>query len=221
MLASLAVWLLLAAVSPAWGQGANWRGAQTAAVGAPRVLPPVPNLMQVAYQQPSVLNDQVQLTPPGLERLSRLDSDQKLFERIRQETLRNNPNERPTFPESPILSRDVYAGRGSLWEQRRLTVEPNFVCYGKMQTMFEDKNAERYGWDFGPLSPPLLFTKFLYDTAFLPMRTFANPCRLHECSAGHCLPGDPVPFQLYPMEWSAEGLTAEVAVIVALVAIFP
>ena len=216
MLASPAVWLLLlAAVPPAWGQGANWRDAKP----APASLPPAVAL--AAFQPPPALTDQVQLTPPGLERLSRLDSDQKLFERIRQETLSSNPNERPMFPESPILSRERYMGRGALWQPRRLTVEPNFVCYGKLQSLFEDKNAERYGWDFGPLSPPLSFTKFLYDTAFFPMRAFANPCRLHECSAGHCLPGDPVPFQLYPMEWSVEGLSAEVAVIVALVAIFP
>ena len=227
-LASLAVWLLLAAFSPAQGPTTPWRTAG-AAVGAPRTLPtapvrqaPAPLVQTAAYQPGPALNDQqVQLEPPGLERLGRLDSDEKLFERIRQETLLLNPNERPIFPESPVLARDRYAGRGTLWQPRRMTVEPNFVCYRKMQSMFEDKNMERYGWDFGPLSPVMGTTKFLYDVAFLPMKVFANPCRLQECSAGHCLPGDPVPYMLYPMEWAAEGITAEVVVVAALVAIFP
>ena len=181
-------------------------------------------MIQPARYQPgdqSKADAEQELVPPGLERLSRLEDDEKLFERIRQETLSKNPNERPAFPESPILSRDRYAGRGALWQKRQLTVEPNFVCYGKAQTFFEDRNTERYGWDLGPMSVPLAYTKFLYDVAFLPMKAFANPCRQHECSAGQCLPGDPVPYMLYPMDFNCEGVTAEAAVILALVVMFP
>ncbi|MBY0229779.1 MAG: hypothetical protein K2W96_10905, partial [Gemmataceae bacterium] len=163
----------------------------------------------------------VQLEPPGLERLSRLDSDERLFSRIRQEALLANPGQQPEFPPSPILSRERYAGRGNLWQPRQLTVEPNFVVYGKLQSMLEDKNSERYGWDFGPIHPVLAYTKYLYDVAFLPMKAFANPCRWHESSAGHCLPGDPVPYMLYPMEWSCEGVSAELATIAVLIAVFP
>ena len=195
----------------AWGQGAAWRA--PAPAGA---------IQPAAYQAPGGMSEQaVQLEPPGLERLSRLDSDEKLFERIRQEKLIEDPTGRPEFPPSPILSRERYAGRGSLWQPRRLTVEPNYVVYGKLQSLFEDKNSERYGWDFGPIQPAISYTKFMYDVAFLPMKAFANPCRIHESSAGQCLPGDPVPYMLYPMEWSVEGVSAELATIALLVAIFP
>ncbi len=182
---------------------------------------PTPGVQPARFQEPARADVDAELTPPGIERLSRIEPDEKLFERIRQETLTKNPNERPVFPESPILSRDRYAGRGDLWQKRQLTVEPSYVCYGKLQTLFEDRNTERYGWDLGPLSVPLALAKFYADFALMPMKAFANPCRLNECGAGHCLPGDPVPYMLYPIEVNCEGVTAEAAVIVALVAIFP
>jgi hypothetical protein len=218
-LASLAAWLLLAGPAPAQAP--------------PPLPPPRPiaigqssGIQPVRFQPPAGapeprLEFELQLVIPGLKRLSRLESDEKLFERIRQETLAINPNERPEFPESPLLSRDRYMGRGDLWHRRQLTVEPNYVCYGKMQAMFEDRNAERYGWDFGPVSVPLCHAKFYADLAMLPLRAFANPCRRHECGTGYCLPGDPVPFMLYPVEVNVKGVAAEVAVIAALCAIFP
>src|SRR5262249_54172436 len=159
----------------------------------------------------------IQLEPPGIGRLSQLDSDAKLQERIRQQ----NPTERHVFPDPPILSRDTYAGRGTLWQRRQMTVEPNFTCYGKLQSMFEDTNTERYGWDLGPLSVPLGVGKFASDIALFPMNYFADPCRCHECSAMDCLPGDPVPFMLYPRELTVTGTAAELAVIAALIVMFP
>ena len=94
---------------------------------------------------------QVQTDPPGLERLSQLDSDRKLEERIRQETLDRTDREQVVFPEEPILSREVYAGRVGLWPVRQLVVEPNYVVYRKL--FFQQLNTERYGWDLGPISP--------------------------------------------------------------------
>jgi hypothetical protein len=184
-----------------------------------------PPLTPVRYQPggPAATGDAspetvyIQLEPPGIGRLSQLDSDPKLQERIRQQ----NPTEKHVFPDPPILSRDSYAGRGHLWQKRQMTVEPNFVCYGKLQSMFEDTNQERYGWDLGPLSVPLGVVKFASDVALFPMNYFADPCRLHECSAGHCLPGDPVPFMLYPREFTVTGTAAQLAVIAALVVMFP
>jgi hypothetical protein len=102
-----------------------------------------------------------------------------------------------------------------------MTVEPNFVCYGKLQSMFENTNMERYGWDLGPLSIPVELVKLSADTAFFPMKAFAQPCRFHECSAGQCLPGDPVPFLLYPPEITVTGTAAQLAVIGALIVLFP
>jgi hypothetical protein len=162
---------------------------------------------------------QIQLEPPGLERLSRLDSDPMLFERIRQETRLRDINEKVEFPPSPILSRDTYRGRGPIWPARQQVVEPSFTCYERL--FFEEKNSERYGWDLGILQPVVSAALFYKDLAFFPMHAFTDPCRRFECSASHCLPGDPVPYLLYPPEVSITGAAAETAVVLALVAIFP
>lgn len=159
----------------------------------------------------------IQLEPPGIGRLSQLDSDEKLQERIRQQ----NSTEKHVFPDPPILSRDQYVGRGSLWQKRQMTVEPNFVCYGKLQSFFEEPNSERYGWDLGPLSIPVQLAHFGVDTALLPMRVMTDPWRMHECSTGHCLPGDPVPYAIYPNELTVTNSAAQLAVIAALIVIFP
>jgi hypothetical protein len=166
------------------------------------------------------LEYQIQLEPPGLERLATtLESDLDLQERIRQETLKRDPNERVVFPEEPILSRDRYYGRNGIWPQRGIIVEPTYVCYRKL--FFEDKNAERYGWELGMMQPFVSAGLFFADVALLPMHCATDPCNKNECSAGYCLPGDPVPFRLYPLEITATGLLGELAVIMALVVIFP
>ena len=48
-----------------------------------------------------------------------------------------------------------------------------------------------------------------------------EPCRCFEYNTGWCLPGDPVPLLLYPLELSATGFVAEVGTILTLVAVFP
>ncbi|MFM7149907.1 MAG: hypothetical protein ACKO23_08705 [Gemmataceae bacterium] len=182
------------------------------------------DLISTSFQQPESREEegrseyQIQLEPPGLERISRLDSDAKLQERIRQEAKVREPNETLLFPESPILSRKTYLGRGTGWPRRNMLVEPNYVCYRKLY--FQDLNAERYGWDLGFVHPFLATAKFWYDLALFPMHFAHEPCA-RDCSVGYCLPGDPVPFMLYPPEVTLRGSMAEVAVILALVAIVP
>ena len=57
--------------------------------------------------------------------------------------------------------------------------------------------------------------------ALLPYHMATDPCRKCECSAGYCLPGDPVPLLCYPPQLSLTGAVAEAATIAALFAIFP
>lgn len=188
-------------------------------------VPPNP-LQQTRFQGPAPgvasedekRESQIQTAPPGLERLSRLDSDEKLKERIRQETMRTNPNEVLEFPEQPILTREAYVGRGERWTRRQMVVEPNFTCYGRL--IFEDKNAERYGWEIGYLQPFLSAGLFWADVAMFPTKCASDLCG-RECSTGHCLPGDAVPFMIYPLGVSELGLGAEIATVVALMLIFP
>jgi hypothetical protein len=162
---------------------------------------------------------EIQVFPPGLERFTRMDSDQKLFERIRQETYRRDPNERVEFPESPILSRERYRGRGNVWPVRQMTVEPNLLYYHHLY--FEDKNSERYGWDLQAIQPVVCLFEFWFDFVSLPMKIGNNLCDCVESNAGYCLPGDPVPYLLYPPEITVPGTVAELGTIAALMAIFP
>ena len=185
---------------------------------------PTPYIQQAVYQQgpPGVASDeqgqdyQVQLIPPGPERVFRLESESSLFERMRQEIVQRPQKDRAEFPDEPILSKEKYAGRS--WPEQKALVEPNYVCYGRL--LFEDRNAERYGWDLGPTQPLLSTGLFFRDALFLPYNLFKDPCRT-ETSAGQCLPGDPVPYLLYPPELSVTGGVAEAAVLLTLFAVFP
>lgn len=160
---------------------------------------------------------QIQLTPPGSQRLFRLESEKALQERMRQEALQRPQPERIEFPKYDPLSRQPFAGRA--WPQQFEVVEPAYVCYGRLY--FEDLNSERYGWDLGFVQPFVSAGKFYLDVAMLPYHMGTDWRRHHECSSGYCLPGDPVPYRLYPPGLSATGAAAQVGTVLALVAIFP
>jgi hypothetical protein len=161
---------------------------------------------------------QIQLEPPGLERLAiSAQSDASLQQRMTQEMRNRFPMEHAIFPESPVLSTDIYNGRS--WEPRKITVAPNYVVYRRL--LFQQINFERYGWDLGVLAPPLSAMAFLWDFVMLPYNLGTDPCRCFDSSAGYCLPGDPVPLILYPPELSLTGAALEVGAILTLVAVFP
>jgi hypothetical protein len=193
----------------------------------PSPVAPPPGVQRTVLQQPILdvgpAGDEggieaalVHLTPPGPERLFRLESEADLMNRMKQEARTRRPPERIEFPDEPILSKEMYAGRS--WPQRDVLVEPSYVCYGKL--LFEDPNAERYGWELGPIQPLVSTAIFFKDVALLPYHLGEDPCRA-EVSAGHCLPGDPVPYLIAPPEWSITGGVTEAAAILTLVAVFP
>jgi hypothetical protein len=192
---------------------------QTPAMEVPPA-PVTPVRYQTPYSTTAAPEFPIQLEPPGLERISRLDSDEKLQERIRQESIeRGEKAEEVRFPESPILSRNPYQSRYGLWQTRVMTVEPNFTNY--MKLYFEDKNSERYGWDLGPLQPMLSALYFYKDVAVMPCKLANSICDCGDSDAGLCLPGDPVPYLLYPPEITLTGTAAELGTIALLIAIFP
>jgi hypothetical protein len=154
---------------------------------------------------------------PGPNALFKLESEASWMERMRQDSRSKGTLERLVFPDEPPVSNEKYVGRD--WKPHGLEVEPSYVCYGRLY--FEDKNAERYGWDLGAIHPLLSTTKFWYDCAMLPYNMFSDPCHRMESSAGYCLPGDPVPLMLYPPKLSLTGFIAEAGVAVGLVFIFP
>jgi hypothetical protein len=181
---------------------------------------PQPPIQRAVLQQPPMGYDQtptllIPLEPPGRERLLQLKSEAGLFESWRIEA-KQKTGERITFPEAPVLSREPYRGRS--WPERTMTAEPYYVNYERL--FFEELNAERYGWDLGFFGAAVSSGYFFKDVALFPYHVFTDPCRRFDSSAGYCLPGDPVPYRLYPEGLSATGAIAEAGTIVALFAIF-
>jgi len=159
----------------------------------------------------------IQLEPPGPDRLFRLESEAALNERMRQEGKTQGLADKIIFPEEPVVSREQYPGRH--WPPQTEIAEPNYVCYRRL--LFEERNAERFGWDFGILQPVFSAGKFYADIVALPYHIATAPCRCYECSAGMCLPGDPVPYLCYPTELSLTGAVAEAGAVGGILAIFP
>jgi len=162
-------------------------------------------------------NLSVPLEPPGPERLFRLESEQNWMERVEQEHIQGPEHDRVEFPEEPPISNDRYQRRN--FPPATEVVEPNYLCYKRLY--FEQLNAERYGWDLGIIHPIVSAGIFFWDVALLPYHCGTEPFRKYECSAGYCLPGDPVPLLLYPVEFSLTGTVLEAGTIVSLFAIFP
>jgi hypothetical protein len=223
--------LVITAIPPGIAELAPARPPVMAPRG-PASLPPTLNPFHINMVQPPApagppanrppgepANDiTIQLEPPDPIRLfGRLENEETLHKRMVEEARERQPMERITFPDTPILSKEAYMGRS--WPHRYRFVEPHYVCYYRLP--FQQINAERYGWDFGAVHPLLSAGTFFAECVTLPYYLFTDPCRWDECSAGQCLPGDPVPFLLYPPELSLTGTFAEAATIMALVAIFP
>src|SRR5207253_826419 len=151
---------------------------------------------QTAYRIPFEL--------PGPERLFQMDSEETLFRRMRQEARERKPEEL-VFPEEPVLSKEAYYGRN--WPKAKMVVEPHYVCHGNL--LFEQLNADRYGWELGNLQPLASTLMFYKNVVLLPYHAFTYPCRCCDCSAGKCLPGDPVPLLLYPPDLTLTGVVGE------------
>jgi hypothetical protein len=159
----------------------------------------------------------IRLDPPDKDTLFRLESEEAWKQRLKVEATGRSPRESVTFPDEPVLTKDAFYGRH--WPGRSMVVEPYYVGYKRL--LFEDLNLERYGWDLGPVQVPLAAANFYKDIVLLPYHVFTDPVRCYEYSTGYCLPGDPVPFYLYPPELSESGAVGEAAGVVALLAIFP
>jgi hypothetical protein len=153
---------------------------------------------------------------PGPEVLFRLESQEALFERMKQETLRAG-EPRIIFPDEPPITTEPYQGRH--WLALTKEVEPYFVVHGRL--LFEQQNTTRGIWGFGPLTPMVCMGKFYWDAALLPYNAGTRLCQQYDTDAGKCLPGDPSPLFLYPVEFSLTGLIAEGAAITGAFFIFP
>ena len=147
-----------------------------------------------------------------------MQSDEHLKERIRQENRERKTCPNASFsPSIRSISTDTYNGRK--WDPMRLEVAPYYVCHGRLH--FQQINFERHGWDLGIFQPLISAASFLFDFVTLPYHLAMEPCRYFEYNTGWCLPGDPVPLLLYPLELSANWICRRGRTILTLVAVFP
>jgi hypothetical protein len=126
------------------------------------------------------------------------------------------------FPPLPVISPPgvPYQAKTVAYEPRKLIVEPGYVVHRRLY--FEEKNAERAGWDFGPMQVLVSTVYFWKDAASLP-HNVASGCVYGwwDTSAGKCLPGSPSPYYLYPPGLTLSGSLAEGVFLTAIPFIFP
>jgi hypothetical protein len=183
-----------------------------------QVIEPGPRISETTNVVDSLKDYQILLEPPSAPALfHRLDSDKQLEDRMRQQALQRKPPEAVRWPEQPVVSNEQFKERA--FARRTMIAEPNFVTYNRLY--FEEKNAERYGWDLGVLQPIISGGTFVADYAFMPYKFATKPFQRGDTSAGECYPGDPVPYILYPPDISVPGSILEAAFLVGVVAAFP
>lgn len=189
----------------------------------PGTVAPVPDVGVPPAGTPRATQDPyeayIRLEPPGRERLfGNRDTEAELVERMRQERRDAGASgDSIQFPEKPKLTEQAYQPRR--FAPMVELVEPGFVVYRRLY--FEERNAERYGWELGPLQPIISSLYFFKDVALLPHNCASYPCRRFETNAGYCRPGDPVPYIVYPPEFTGSGLLAEVGIIALMFAATP
>jgi hypothetical protein len=176
--------------------------------------PTMPGLGGRAAQGQDPYDAYIRLEPPGRERLfGTRETEQQLEERMRQERRDAGGTDPIIFPEKPTLTDEPFQTRKV--EPVVCLAEPNYVVYRRLY--FEEKNAERYGWDLGPVQPFVSSLYFFKDLALFPHNFGSYPCRRFETSAGQCLPGDPVPYLIYPPELTGSGLLTELGFVALVV----
>ena len=189
------------------------------AAAAAEIAPPVaaeqPKKAEVAPPLKGEPGEDV--VAPTREELFRLESESALESRV---NATKKAEEKIKFPErdkklDPL--KGTYTAR--TYPNAMIYVEPNFVCYQRL--LFEDKNTERYGWTLGPLQTLYSAGQFFSNVSNLPYKFCSFPRLWYDSSAGQCLPGDPVPYLLYPPGLSLTGALGQAGVTVALYAIFP
>lgn len=157
---------------------------------------------------------------PNAAEVFRFDDDRELNRRILTD-LGRPLEEAVRVPPAKLVAADVtYKPKTSDYPPTQILLEPNYVVHRRLY--YEERNAERYGWDAG-LIQPLISTGYFYkDVLMAPHNLVAGGLReRYQTSAGKCLPGDPVPYNLYPPGFTPGGLVVGGGIITGLAFIFP
>lgn len=98
-------------------------------------------------------------------------------------------------------------------------IEPRYVVHRRLY--FEEKNAERYGWDLGLAQPVVSTGIFFKDVLFWPAHLTSNFYERYDVSAGKCPPGSPVAYYLYPPNIDLKGGLVQTGVVIGTAFLLP
>ena len=118
------------------------------------------------------------------------------------------------FPELPVVSPPgvTYRPKTLDYAPRQVLIEPTYVVHRRLH--FEERNAERSGWDLGPMQALVSTAYFWRDTLLWP-QSLASACVRGpwDTNAGKAGVGCPSPYYLYPLGLTITGTAAETAII--------
>lgn len=179
---------------------------------------PAPALPAVKPTQ-DLFDGYVRLETPGREKVFGARETEKELEARFSQLEKDAGREKIVFPEKPAVTTDNTPFGRNLAPQV-MPREPAYVVYRRLY--FEEKNSERYGWNAGPVLQPLISTAwFANDAFFFPKHLTSYNCRRFDTNAGLCWPGDPVPYLLYPPEFTMSGTLLESALVIGMFAAIP
>jgi hypothetical protein len=136
----------------------------------------------------------IQLEIPGPEVLFRLESEDALLQRMTQEARQRKKI--ISFPDTALYLGEPLVAGPRPWQPLAEIVEPSYLPFRRLY--FQEINAQRYGWDHGWIHPVVSAGIFYFQFLTLPWQLVAEPRRCYEYNSGWGLPGDPVPFAIYP-----------------------
>ncbi len=123
-------------------------------------------------------------------------------------------------PVAPVGGNAPYVAKTSAYPPMQTAYDALYVVHRRLH--FEEKNAERYGWDLG-IVQPLVSALYFYKDVMLWPQSLASGFAygFWDTSAGKCLPGTPVPYYLYPPGLTITGTAFEGVVMTGLAFVFP
>ncbi len=174
-----------------------------------------------------VPEDQIRL--PAREKIFGIVYNDKELEAAIMDSIRRDlkgkaevTEEQLRYPPLPVISPPgvPYQPKTAMYPPRTVNLEPGYVVHRRLH--FEEQNAERAGWDLGPLQTLVSAGQF-YRGVLLWPHSLASGC-VHgfwDTSAGKCLPGSPTPYYLYPPALTLTGTVAEAGIITGAAILLP
>lgn len=106
----------------------------------------------------------------------------------------------------------TYRAKTTDYPARQVAYVSGYVVHRRLH--FEEKNAERYGWDLGIIQP-LISAAYFYKDVLLWPNSLASGVAygFWDTNMGKCLPGSPTPYYLYPPGLTVTGSVVEGLVI--------